>query len=82
MGFPNNRLRPWTDEYGEVLYMCFYFILSEFFEFETQGYSTPKWLAFAKRCSNHHIAFDNLLKFMESVWMEMVYAFRISNQTQ
>lgn len=56
------------------------FILSEFFE--TQGYSTPKWLAFAKRCSNHHIAFDNLLKFMESVWMEMVYAFRISNQSK
>lgn len=60
--------------------MVFDFILSEFFE--TQGYSTPKSLAFAKRCSDYHIAFDNLLKFRESVWMEMVYAFRISNQNK
>lgn len=60
--------------------MFFDFILSEFFE--TQGYSTPKSLAFAKRCSDHHIAFDNLLKFRESVLMEMVYAFRISNQNK
>lgn len=55
--------------------MFFDFILSEFFEI--QGYSTPKSIAFAKRCFDNHIAFDNLLKFRESV-----YAFRISNQNK
>lgn len=47
--------------------------------FETQGYTTPKALAFAKRCSDHHIAFDNLMKFRESLWLELIYVYTSVN---
>ncbi|CAG2229839.1 unnamed protein product [Mytilus edulis] len=62
-----NMVKSFTEMFSD-------FILKRFFE--TQGYKTPKALAFAKRCSDHHIAFDNLFKCRESVWMELVYSFR------
>lgn len=58
--------------------MFYDFILKSFFL--TQGYTTSKALAFAKRCSNHHIAFDDLMKLRESLWLELIYVYKMSMQ--
>lgn len=57
--------------------MFYDFILKSFFE--TQGYTTPKALAFAKRCSDHHIAFVNLMKVRESLCLDLIYVYKSVN---
>ena len=49
------------------------FMFKEFAE--SQGYKSAKSLAFVKGCGDHHMSFDNLKKFREAVWYEIIFSF-------
>lgn len=61
-----NMVRGFVEMYWDVIYKDF--LLS-------QGYSTPKTLLYMKGCGDHHLSFDNLQKFRESVWLEILYEY-------
>ena len=42
---------------------------------ESQGYISPKAQLFMKGCGNHHLSFDNLDKFREAIWIELLKPF-------
>ncbi|KAK3086082.1 hypothetical protein FSP39_013206 [Pinctada imbricata] len=59
-----NMVRAFSDLFYDI-------VLKEFYM--SQGYISPKALAFARACSDHHIAYDNMMKFREALWLELIY---------
>ena len=50
--------------------------------FMSQGYLGPKSLSFAKSAGDHHIAFDNLMKFRDSLWSELIFQYKRNSKRE
>ena len=61
-----NMLRAFSSCYWDVMYKDFAI---------SQGYKTDKSLDFMKSCKDHHQGWDNMLKFREAVWGQLLFHF-------